>query len=214
MNILPMFPLQIVVYPNDKVPLHIFEKRYQELIADCEETGMSFGIPVVIDGKISFGTEVKLTKVVKRYNDGRSDIICSGQKVFKIQKFYEQLENKSYAGGEVQFFDDIDDSVDSLKLKIIERIKEFYNILDLEVPELNEQHFSSYDLAHRIGFSFSQEYELLQLRYESERLNYILNHLKNVIPIIKQVNHTKDTIKLNGHFKSFDPMDFKNIKWE
>lgn len=214
MHLIPLFPLQIVVFPNEKIPLHIFEERYRELVKDCEVTGMSFGISSVINGKMSFGTEVELVKVVKHYEGGESDIICMGKRVFKIENFYNKMATKLYAGAEVSYRDDIDDTIFSLKQKTIEMIKEFYKILELSAPDINEKDFKSFDLAHKIGFSLDQEHELLQLMYETDRLNYIMNHLKTVVPIIKNVNNTKDIIKLNGHFRSFDPMDFKDIKWE
>ncbi len=212
-SILPLFPLQIVVYPNEKVPLHIFEDRYKQLVNDCEETGVSFGIPCVIDEKMSLGTEVVLIKIAKRYDNGSSDVICLGKRIFKIENFHNPLNDKLYAGGDVQFFENINDSVISAKEKTIVLIKEFYHVLELEIPTINAANFLSYHLAHRLGFSLKQEYEMLQLLYESERLLYIQEHLKIIIPIIKEVNQSKETIKLNGSFRSYDPMDFKDIKW-
>ena len=63
-----------------------------------------------------------------------------------------------------------------------------------------------------MGLSFEQEYELLQLASEKERLQFIMNHLLVTIQVLNEVNRTKLLIELNGHFKNFDPLDFKAFK--
>ena len=214
MQDLALFPLQIVVFPGERVPLHIFEERYQQLISDCEQLNLTFGIPTVINSKMSFGTEVRLKQIVKRYDSGASDVICEGLRVFQISKFFNPFNDRLYSGGEVNFYENTDDSVQSLRAKVIALIKEFYTILEVDKVSIDENSFKSFQLAHKLGFSLEQEYELLQLHYESERLLYLQNHLKTVIPVIQQINRTKNVIQLNGHFRSFDPMDFKDIEWD
>ena len=66
---LPLFPLQLVVYPGEKLNLHIFEPRYKQLIQECQEQGTTFGIPAFIDSEImSIGTEIELLKIEKISN--------------------------------------------------------------------------------------------------------------------------------------------------
>ena len=65
-----------------------------------------------------------------------------------------------------------------------------------------------------MGLSMEQEYELLLMTKESERLAYILGHLKATMTVLREVDRTKKKIELNGHFKNFDPLDFKGIDWE
>jgi len=62
---LPMFPLELVAFPGEELPLHIFEQRYQQLIEDCEEERVTFGIPTYINKRLEYGTEMELLKVVK-----------------------------------------------------------------------------------------------------------------------------------------------------
>ncbi|MGD1947779.1 MAG: LON peptidase substrate-binding domain-containing protein, partial [Croceivirga sp.] len=73
---LPLFPLQSVFFPGETVPLHIFEERYKQLINDCREEAVTFGIPVYIDGTVHFGTEVQLVEVVNTYETGEMDVVC------------------------------------------------------------------------------------------------------------------------------------------
>ena len=68
---LPLFPLQSVFFPGETVPLHIFEERYKQLINDCRDEAITFGIPVFINGTVEYGTEVQLVEVVNTYDSGK-----------------------------------------------------------------------------------------------------------------------------------------------
>ncbi len=212
--VLPLFPLEMVAFPGEPLALHVFEERYQQLLADCESSGITFGIPTYINNTLQYGTEMKVTRVVKRYPSGAADIICEGVRVFKLINFYNTLGERLYAGGEVQFLEndtDIETSA-SLKSEFIDLLKDFYNELDMKTPEVNPASIKSFTLAHKMGLTLDQEYDLLQIASENERLDYLINHLRVALPTIKSVNRTKNLIKLNGHFKNFDPLDFKDYK--
>ena len=85
---LALFPLQIVVFPGEAVNLHIFEPRYRELIKDCQEDGITFGIPTFQNGKVlDFGTEVELLSIEKRYPGGEMDIKTRARGIFQILDF-------------------------------------------------------------------------------------------------------------------------------
>ena len=102
---LAMFPLELVVFPGEHLPLHIFENRYQQLIQDCETQQITFGIPAFVNRRISFGTEVKLEQVKQKYPTGASDIVCTGLRVFKVKEFYTNYADKLYSGATVQFLE-------------------------------------------------------------------------------------------------------------
>lgn len=209
---LPLFPLKTVVYPGERLSLHIFEKRYQELIKDCEKEGTSFGIPTYIDEKLDYGTEVKLQKVAQKYPGGESDIVCLGTRIFKIKSFYQQFPGKLYSGGDVEFLKDEDSSAEDLQEELLKNIAILYVELTIDNPPIFDIPFISYQVAHKIGLALRQEYHLLKLRNESERLNYLIGHLKTTIPIVREMNRAKAVIKMNGHFKNFDPLDFEDFK--
>ena len=103
---LPFFPLKLVVFPGEELNLHIFEPRYKELLADVEQNGNTFGICVYLNTLSGFGTEVRLEKVIKRYEDGRLDISTRGLRPFKILSFENPIPGKLYAGGNVEFLAD------------------------------------------------------------------------------------------------------------
>jgi hypothetical protein len=205
-----MFPLQSIFFPGETVPLHIFEERYKELIMDCREEAITFGIPVYIHDSILFGTEVQLVEIVNSYESGEMDVTCVARQVFKVVSFENQMEDKLYAGGEVEFLDNVNDAGDSAKKEVLGLLEALYNLMSVPFTPIEVSKFHSYVLVHKMGLSFEQEYELLQIAKESERLNYIKNHLVTTIAVLEEVNRTKQTIKLNGDFKNFDPLDFED----
>jgi len=209
---LALFPLQSVVFPGENLPLHIYEDRYRQLIDDCEATGFTFGIPAYIDNRMEFGTEVELTAIVKEYPSGAKDVICKGLRVFRIQRFFQMDFDRVYANGDVEFLDDIDDGEDTQREQLIAMIEELYLHLDVPPPKISAATINSYSLAHKMGLSVEQEYTLLKLNSEKNRLAFLLNHLCITIPIVQELNRTKFTIEMNGHFRNFDPLDFEDFK--
>jgi len=207
---LPMFPLEMVAFPGEPLSLHIFEDRYQQLLQDCESGDITFGIPTFINNSLAYGTEMKIIQVVKRYPSGAADVICKGLRVFKLVKFYNTLGERLYAGGEVTFVTQQEESLSSRKVKLITLLTAFYDELDMKTPAINSDTLRSFTLAHKMGLTLEQEYELLQIPSEDERLQYLIAHLQIALPTIKSVNRTKRLIALNGHFKNFDPLDFKD----
>jgi hypothetical protein len=209
---LPLFPLQTVFFPGETVPLHIFEDRYKQLINDCREEAMTFGIPVFINDKLEYGVEVQLVEVVTTYEGGEMDVTCVARQVFKVLEFDNEMEGKPYAGGVVEFLESSNDADENLRLKVLGKIEELYDLMAVQLPEIAVDKFNSYAFAHKMGLSFEQEYELLQLTNETVRLNYIKKHLNTTITVLNQINRTKAVIEMNGHFKNFDPLDFEDFQ--
>ncbi|ASV29100.1 LON peptidase substrate-binding domain-containing protein [Maribacter cobaltidurans] len=209
---LPLFPLKSVFFPGETVPLHIFEERYKQLIKDCREEAITFGIPVYINNKLEYGTEVQLVEVVNTYEGGEMDVVCVARQVFKVLSFDPQLNDKLYPGGEVDFLEYDFVSPSGFKAEVVEKIKQLYTIMELPNTPIDLSKYNSFVLAHKVGLSYEQEYELLKITKEKERLDFIYNHLVTTIHVLTQVERTKKIIELNGHFKNFDPLDFKNIE--
>lgn len=209
---LPFFPLQSIFFPGEKVPLHIFEERYKQLINDCRREAVTFGIPVYINDTIAYGTEVQLMEVVNTYESGAMDVVCVARQIFRVISFDNTMDNRLYSGGEVEFIDNIKDSDLSSKQEVYSKLEELYELMEVPFAPVELEMFNSYTLVHKMGLSFEQEYELLQLASEKARLQFIMDHLLVTIQVLSEVNRTKLLIELNGHFKNFDPLDFKAFK--
>jgi hypothetical protein len=209
---LPLFPLQSVFFPGESVPLHIFEERYRQLIHDCRKEAITFGIPVFIDNKISYGTEVQLVEVVNTYEAGEMDVLCIARQAFRVLTFDNEMEGRPYAGGNVEFLDNVNDGDLKSKKEVLLKLQQLYKLMDVPYTPLTPEKFSSFMLAHKMGLSLEQEHLLLQIPRESERLKFIKAHLYGTVQVLKEVNRSKELIELNGHFRNFDPLDFRNFK--
>ncbi|MBS1636410.1 MAG: LON peptidase substrate-binding domain-containing protein [Bacteroidetes bacterium] len=103
---IPMFPLNLVILPGEVKPLHIFEERYKQLIHDCLQNSANFGIPYINNNSVSeFGTEVRITKVVKVYDNGEMDIMIEGLRPFKMVEYSSVLSPKLYGAGMIRYED-------------------------------------------------------------------------------------------------------------
>ena len=203
-DFLPLLPLKMVVFPEEKLNLHIYEPRHKQLIRECEENGITFGIPAFIDGKVmNFGTEIRLVDIEKRHPEGEIDIKTEGVGVFKIQEYYSVSPKKLYSGADIERIQINPMGDPTLNNLIIENLDELFQTLNLEdkVPETKEQ-ITTYNLAHHVGFSIEQEYEFLCLPTELERQNYLLGHLKRLIPVVREMERLRLRAQLNGHFKN------------
>lgn len=207
-DFIPLFPLKMVVFPDENLNLHIFEPRYKQLIRECEQNGTTFGVPAYIDNKImDFGTELQLVKVEKRYDNGELDIKTRGIGVFKIEEFYRTTPNKLYSGADIERMinDDMGDA--ALYELIRESIDELFITLNIKNNlDIEHTEFKTYHIAHHIGFSIEQEYHFLCIGTERERQEYMLDHIQKLIPVVREMERLKKRAQLNGHFKNILPL--------
>ena len=207
---IPLFPLNIVVFPGEKLNLHIFEPRYKHLVADCQENKSTFGIPPYLTNSIgTYGTEIKILSIEKNYPGGEMDIKTKGVSVFRILEFERQMPGKTYAGGTIEDVENIDDEDVVLKEKIVAKLHNLYEVLKIDNLFMDlPDDFKVFDIAHHLGLSVDQEYALLQLHSESQRQELILNHLEKVLPVLSEIERLKYRVKQNGHFKNLTPPTF------
>ena len=209
-NFIPIFPLGIVVYPGEQLNLHIFEPRYQQLINECHTGKKQFGIPSVIDNKMQdFGTLVKVEELIKTYENGEMDIITRGEKVFRVLEVIREIPDKLYSGAIVNYPANQEMGSAEVMRNIVNSIRELYKLLKVEKDfKKEDRELNSYDVAHHVGFSLQEEYELLGLMHERQRQEYLKRHLTKVIPMVAEMEGLKKKIKLNGHFKNLESFNF------
>lgn len=207
-SLLPFFPLNLVVFPGEKLNLHIFEDRYRQLIDECLEEQKTFGIPTYLDDRLpGCGTEMKVTALHERHPDGSMDISTEGIRVFRIETFDNPVAGKLYAGGEIAFLPEETDLIRPLP-QLTELLDRLYSLITTPVAYDSEQKPFSFQVAHKVGLSLADEYELLALRRESARQQFLIQHLQKVIPIVAEMEQTKSRIRMNGHFRNLDPLNF------
>lgn len=208
-NFIPIFPLGLVVYPGEKLNLHIFEPRYKQLITECITAKKPFGIPAVIDNTIKeYGSLVEIEELSNVHENGEMDIRTKGIKVFRVLELIREIPDKLYSGAIVNYPENRDKGSPELMRKVMESIRELHSLLNVSRDfQKDPAVIRSYDVAHHIGLSVNEEYELLGLFDERQRQEYLRQHLSKVIPVLAGMEQLKEKIKLNGHFKNLSGFD-------
>ena len=203
-NFIPIFPLNIIVYPGESLHLHIFEPRYKQLTRECFQYKKPFGISAVINDRVyEMGTTVMIEEICKEYEDGKMDIKTQGLKVFKVLEMVSELPKKLYSGAIVNYPDNLKKGNRELMHALVRSIRELHRLLKLEKDfKKPDDMLWTYDVAHHAGLSLVQEYELLELMNELQRQEYLKRHLTKALPLMAEMEALKEKIKLNGHFKN------------
>jgi uncharacterized protein len=211
-NFIPIFPLNVVVYPGEILNLHIFEPRYKELVKECFENKKPFGIPAVINGHVAeYGTLVTIQEIAQEYDNGEMDIITNGTIVFRILEIIKKIPDKLYSGAIVNYPENAEVyHRKELMQVVIKAIRELHRILNISKDfRKPDEELNAYDLAHHAGLSMEEEYEMLALFREEQRQEYLKRHLGKVLPVVVEMEVLKGRIMLNGHFKNLSSFRFE-----
>jgi len=208
-NFVPIFPLAIVVYPGETINLHIFEPRYRQLISECHTAAKPFGIPAVIKNHVAeLGTLVEVSEIVQEYEDGKMDIRIKGLKVFRVLEIVKSIPDKLYSGAIVNYPAN-ETGTRHMVHKVVTSVRELHRLLNVSKDfNKHDEELTSYDVAHHAGLSLEEEYELLGLLQELQRLEYLKRHLARMLPMVSGIENLKEKIKLNGHFKELKGFNF------
>ncbi len=200
-NFIPIFPLNIVVFPTELLNLHIFEPRYIQLINDCIRAKKTFGICTVINNKIQeYGTVVEIVTVEKTYDTGEMDIKTKAIHLFNTIEIIDEIPDKLYKGAIVVHNQYIQEYNNNSVLSSL--IHEFHALIYVEKKyKKSDEELTSFDVAHHVGLTLEQEYEILCLPKEKLRQQYLIAHLKKTIPTIQELHTIRKRILLNGHFQ-------------
>jgi Lon protease-like protein len=212
-NFIPIFPLSIVVYPGESLNLHIFEPRYKQLINECYTDKKPFGIPTVINDKVSeMGTLMNIDEIVSTSENGEMDIKTKGDSVFRILEVIKRVPDKLYSGAIVNYPENVTDTYNrELIQKVLNALRQLHKLLKIEKDfKKPDEEINAYDIGHHSGLSLEEEYGLLCLLREDQRQEYLKRHLAKVLPVIAEMETLKKRVKLNGHFKNLSSFDFEH----
>lgn len=203
---LPLFPLGLVLYPRERLPLHIFEPRYKEMIAFCQENNRPFGIVFFDEGKMArMGCTARITRILDRYEDGRLDLLVTGEVRFLVEAISEEL---SYLTADVELVHEPEEAPPQEEIERV--ITQHMRLLELAGrtvrPSLYENEPSlSYVIAPNAGLTPQQQQDVLEMRSEHQRINFLISHLETLIPRVEKMEDLRQKIQSNGHFKDFPP---------
>ena len=194
MNHLKLFPLSLVSFPTKIVPLHIFEERYKNLISECLNNKSEFGIVYQNNNSLAeFGCSMKVLEVVKKYSDGRMDVITKGKNIFKLNS---QLFEDELIIGEVKY----NESKIVINSDTFEILKDKYLkiLLMLGITSNLDGHLKkiiSFELLE--GISLPSEFELMLISTNSES-----DRIKILNGIFDKILKNQFSIPDASHFES------------
>jgi Lon protease-like protein len=198
MPLIPLFPLEIVLFPGAPLPLHIFEPRYKEMIAECLEQKRPFGMVRVKENALAaIGCSATILNVIKKYDDGRLDIAAEGVKRFEIETLNQE---RSYLQGEVTYFDDEPSQVGSgSKETLIQLHEQLFSILGQNVEIEPDASSLSFHLANELPVDLDFKQALLEMKSEAERIETLTEYYRATIPKVEKTLQARDKASRNGH---------------
>jgi Lon protease-like protein len=202
--LLPLFPLSTVLMPGTLLPLHIFEERYKTMVGAAIEGRTEFGIVQAGDkGILNIGCTATVKEVVKKYDDGRMDIVITGHRRFEI---IDLDDNEDYLRADVTFFDDDQDAAPpaaELRASAIAGFNALYQALGEtgRVYGNDEDPRLSFKMALFVN-ELPVRQTLLTLRSETDRLRYLNDFFPEYVAKVRRTEHVKRVAPLNGHTRS------------
>jgi Lon protease-like protein len=198
-DLLPLFPLEVVLFPGTPLPLHIFEPRYKEMIGECLAEHRNFGVVRAIEqGLADVGCTAEIVTVVKEYPDGRLDLVTEGRKRFELLRVNQE---RSFLQAEILMISDEpgtpppQDTAQAVQLHSeLLAIAGATQDLSAADPSL-----LSFYLAGSLPLDLDFKQKLLGLRSEPERISLLISYLETIIPNLRRASTARERAGGNGH---------------
>jgi Lon protease-like protein len=199
MNEIGLFPLGIVLLPGERMPLHIFEPRYRELIGECLDLGEPFGLVLDDeDGMRDVGTRASVVEVLERFDDGRLNIVVEGGDRFRL---VELTEGRSFATAEIAPLSDEGDEPTEEELRRC--VAAYDRVVEAAAAEVDEIDLESQSVAYQIGarvdLGVEVKQDLLELRSERERVLMLSPLLDRAAETVRRQREIRERASTNGH---------------
>ncbi len=197
-SLLPLFPLDLVLFPGAPLPLHIFEPRYKELVAECMAQKTSFGMVRARENALAeVGCTAVILDVSRTYDDGRLDISTQGGQRFAVRQLNQE---RSFLRGEVTFFDDEPSQVAKNEIDtVIQLHQQLFEVLGQHVEVEKTYASLSFQLANELPVDLDFKQSILEMKSEAERVETLIEYYRTTIPKVEKTMRARDKASGNGH---------------
>ncbi|HXX65346.1 MAG TPA: LON peptidase substrate-binding domain-containing protein [Bacteroidota bacterium] len=200
---LPLFPLNVVLFPRSALPLHIFEERYKTLINECLERGTPFGISLSREDSIaSIGCSARIATVTRRYDDGRMDIVVEGVRRYRLLR--HEKDRGPYLVGEVEYVVEPKETIEHELAS--DTVNLFNTLLALVHKEtgamIGVDRFEaglSFVIAQKAGLDLAGRQKLLEMLSENDRLRSLHDYLKDLLPRLNRLEEIERVVRNDGY---------------
>ena len=197
---MPLFPLQVVLFPGAELPLHIFEERYKEMIGEVLRDRKEFGVVLASEkGVVNTGCTATVDKVLRRYPDGRLDILTLGRRRFEILLLNDE---RPFLRGAVEFFDDdasspVPPEIHKLAVDGYNEMRQLFTSEPLAAGESGATQLS-FKLAQPVP-DLALRQLILSTRSEAERMRHLASFFPGYLQKQRRVQRIKELAPRNGH---------------
>jgi ATP-dependent Lon protease len=203
---IPLFPLNVVLLPGADLPLHIFEPRYRQMVSRCIEEKSEFGMLLSLPkGIVRVGCTAEILEVVKRYDDGRMDILTVGRAPFRIVELFnaEAFNDDSLLEGQVDYLDDRERATEPrVRRELVELYEVCHTIVYGDYPrgiQGNVPENFSYIVAGTLPMDVLWKQQVLELRSEADREERLVTYLREWAPHLQKAEALRHRADGNGH---------------
>ena len=202
---LPLFPLNLVLFPKMLLPLHIFEDKYKEMIGECIEQSSQFGVVYSKDDEIHpIGCGASIHQILKTYPDGRMDIVALGTKRFRVLYFNSE---KAFLRGEVESYED-DIKAPSPGRENLDTITKLYHDAFHMIQHGEREalaplpvEYATFHIAQRLNLDNELKQQLLNLQSEVERVEHLIRYLSEVVTYLRRAEKATNKAGGNGNLR-------------
>jgi Lon protease-like protein len=197
--LIPLFPLDVVLLPSTPLPLHIFEPRYKEMVAECLAQNRTFGVVRALEqGLADVGCTAEIVTIVKEYPDGQLDLVAEGRKRFEIVGVNQE---RSFLQAEVMMIEDEPGApAQEDAARAVELHSELLAIAGAKQDlSAADPALLSFYLAGSLPLDLDFKQKLLSLRSEGERLSLLITYLQTLIPNLHRAARAREKAGGNGH---------------
>jgi Lon protease-like protein len=198
---IPLFPLNVVLLPGADLPLHIFEPRYRAMVKSCLKQKTEFGMLLALPkGVAHVGCTAEVIEVVKRYDDGRMDIITVGRMPFRVVRF---MDDNLLLEGFVDYLDDRDRPVDTkTRRELVELYETCHTLIFGDYPKNGagqDPDRLSFHVAGTLPLDLLWKQQVLELRTEADRQERLVAYLREWAPHLQRTEELRQRSDGNGH---------------
>ena len=204
---IPLFPLNLVLFPGMPLPLHIFEERYKAMIGDCMRYNTPFGVSLIRSGqevgspadpqRIGTTTRVLRSQMLE---EGRLNIMTKGERRFEVIEITQQ---EPHVAALVRLLDEpVGEGFSGVSSEITEEFTKLMRSLislsggytsQVDVPE--DPVVLSYMIAANLEAPIPVRQELLEAPTAADRLT-------RLVPLLKRRNHAlQEELQRQNPFK-------------
>lgn len=197
---IPLFPLEVVLFPGTLLPLHIFEPRYKLMVQHCRERQLNFGVVLVKgEGIAPAGCTAEIMEVTKEDPEGKLDILTMGRLAFNILEVFEE---QAYAEADVEYLEDepvAEKPPTPSLVRLYEQCHELAFGQKPEAPDEDSYESLAFHIASELPLDLGYKQNLLEMRNEDERRRNLEAALQRWLAELEQVAHARRIAGGNGH---------------